>query len=153
MESNLLRYFKTTDIFLARVQAMSNDIKTLRFSKEQLKERYNDIFKASSHLFDAILSGRMDRSVTNMMVQKLKKFEKNPEDIDEISKETGRELAKTYLEPIVGKQPVLTKEREDFLINKVKEENKKEAEKLEKVNRGELDPSVLKTNSRKVDLV
>lgn len=151
MNSNLLTHFKSTDHLIQRINELYRDLDTLRYSKEQLKDKYKDIFNASSHLFDVILSKKMDKKVMNMMIESLRKFEKNPDKLDEISRDTGKKLADEYLYPKIGKQPAMSKAQEDLLINKVHEENKKEQEKIDKVNAGEIDASELTKNSRKMD--
>ena len=151
MNSNLLKHFKSTDHLIERTNELYMDLATLRYSKEQLKEKYKDIFNASTHLFDIIISKKMDQKIMNMMIESLRKFEKNPDKLDEISRVTGKKLAEEYLYPKIGKQPVMSKEQEDLLIKKVQDENKKEKDLLAKVNSGELDSSELKKNSRKLE--
>lgn len=151
MNSNLLKHFKSTDHLIIRINELYLDLETLRYSKDQLKEKYKDIFNASNHLFDIILSKKMDPKMMKMMVDSLRKFEKNPDKLDEISRDTGKKLADKYLYPKIGKQPAMSKAQEDILINKVYEENRKEQDKIAKVNSGELDASELKKNSRKLD--
>lgn len=151
MNSNLLKHFKSTDHLIQRINELYKDLETLRYSKEQLKQNYKDIFNASTHLFDIILSKKMDKKMMNMMIDSLRKFEKNPDKLDEISRDTGKKLADEYLYPKIGKQPAMSKAQEDLLISKVNEENRKEQEKIAQVNAGELDPSELTKNSRKLD--
>lgn len=135
-----LNYKRTIDELKQRINEMRTDLFSLRYNTEEMKTRYMDIFDASHHLFNAIIANKMDMNMLNLMLNKLgqKMSSIKEEDADNVDREMGKILADKYLYPTIGKQPALSKEKENELIKKVKEENAKSEEKLTKLNSGEM---------------
>ena len=134
-----LNYKGTIDELKVRITEMRKDLFSLRYNTEDMKTRYADIFDASPHLFNAIIANKMDMNMLNLMLNKLdQKIKSTEQDADNVDREMGKILADKFLYPTIGKQPEISKERENQLIAKVKEENAKSEEKLEKLNSGEI---------------
>lgn len=151
-----INYQGTIDLLKQRITEMRTDLFSLRYNTEQMKEKYTDIFNASHHLFNAIIANKMDMNMLNLMLNKLdQKMASNEEQADNVDREMGKILADKYLYPTIGKQPALSKEKENELIRKVKEENAKSEEKLEKFNSGDITEEEFyqgKTRVKKLDL-
>jgi hypothetical protein len=135
-----MNYPGTTHQLKDRVRDMRRDLITLRYTTDQMKENYKDIYNASHHLFNIIIANKIDMNMLDAMLDKLnsKINAIKPEIADQIDRDMGKVLAEKFLYPTIGKQPELTKEQENVLINKVIAENKKADEKLEKLNSGEI---------------
>lgn len=150
MKYNTTRH--STSGLLDRVKQMRQDLHSLRYNTEQMKEMYKDIFDASHHLFNAIIANKLDMDMLDLMLNKMETKFVNPQESDNVDREMGKVLAEKYLYPTIGKQPELTKEQEDILIRKVQEENKKSDEKLEKLNAGEITSEQFNENKTKINM-
>lgn len=147
-----LNYQGTIEQFKQRINEMRIDLFSLRYNTEQMKEKYSDIFDASHHLFNAIIANKMDMNMLNLMLNKLgQKMTATEQEADNVDREMGKILADKYLYPTIGKQPALSKERENELIRKVQEENAKSEEKLEKLNSGEITQEEFYKNKKRLN--
>lgn len=125
------------DELLNRIKSMKRDQIMLKMTKADLKVKYVDIYNASSHLFDAMVTNSMDPKMLETMISMLKKkvAAQDEKDSDQADRDMGKILADKYLYPVVGKQPVLSRKQEDLLIEKVKKENEKETANPDTSNR------------------
>ena len=126
-----------TDELVSMINSMQSDVTSLRYTRQEIKDKHKNLFDKSMHLFDLIIANKLDTDVLDAMIKQLKKRQDQNEAInDGIDRDMGKLLANKFLYPTIGVQRELTKEEEDILIRKIQKENEKSKEETIKLNSG-----------------
>lgn len=136
------------DILHKRVLDMQKDLHTLQFTRDQLKERYSDIFDSSRHLFDGIISNKIDNNILDVMMANLKERSQNKEQQQKTDLKMGKILFQKFGNGI--ETPNLSEQQEKDLIEKVRKENEVEANRLDSFNKGEISQEEFYKNKSKI---
>jgi len=148
-----LRFDGTSKQFMDKVKALRSDLFTMKYNKEELKEKHKDIFDASVHLFEMVISNKCEMKMLEILIENIikKTQTKDPKQKKIIDIEHGEIFAKKYLYPTIGAQPKMTLEQKLALIDKVEKENEKDKDKIDKLNSGGMTSSEFKGQKIKID--
>lgn len=134
------------DDLYKEIITLKNDAMSARYTREQLKEKHLSLYSKSMHLYDAVISGKLDYTMLSTMIDNLKLRNKSKDNGDKVDRHMGKVFAKKYLYPQIGVQPDLTEEQENVFIEKIKKEQEQEKETLRKLNAGEITREELKSH-------
>jgi hypothetical protein len=123
-------------------------LNTLQFTRDQLKEKYSDIFDKSRHLFDGVIANKLDSHILNVMFSNLKERSKSKDQEEKTDLKMGKFLFQKYGKGI--ETPKLSEQQEKDLIEKVRKENEAEATRLESFNKGEISEQEFYKNKSKI---
>ena len=67
--------------------------------KEEMKQKYNDLYTSFNFIFNRAVSGNLDTNMFSFMISKAKLVQKNTLSNFDASKQVGEKLVNTFVKP------------------------------------------------------